>query len=71
MRLDPNCGEEEAGCQVDLKVQYRDVFPQADYEILEDTADGLTEDQLSGLQIELECQLKNEIESSYDIITAL
>ena len=55
MRLDPNCGEEEAGCQVDLKVQYRDIFPQADYEILEDTADGLTEDQLSGLQMELEC----------------
>ena len=55
VRLDPNCGEEEAGCQVDLKVQYRDVFPQADYEILEDTADGLTEDQLSGLQMELEC----------------
>ena len=69
--LVPNCGDEEAGCQVDLMVRYREEFPEADYEILEETAEGLSDDQLSGLQMELECLVKDHIESSYDIITAL
>ena len=43
-RLIPNCGDEEAGCQIDLIVNYRDEFPQADYKLLEESADGLNED---------------------------
>ena len=71
MKLVPNCGEEEAGCSIGLRVQYKEEYPEADYEILEATADGLSGEHMAGLQEELECLLGSEVESVYDVITGL
>ena len=71
LKLVPNCGEEEPGCSIELRVQYREEYPDADYDLVEDTADGLTAEQLAGLQGELECLLGGEVESAYDVITGL
>ena len=71
VKLVPNCGQEEAGCSVELRVQYKEEYPDADYEILEATADGLSEEHKAGLQEELECLLGREVESVYDVITGL
>ena len=59
------------GCSVELNVKYKEEYPDADYEILGETADGLTEEHMTGLQNELECLLNTEVESVYDVITGL
>ena len=72
LKLLPNCGDEEAGSSIELRVQYKEEYPDADYTLLEHTADGLTEEQLAGVQSELECLLQaSGIESVYDVITGL
>ena len=71
VKLVPNCGEEEAGCSVGLRVSYKEDYPEADYEIMEDTADGLTEEHVAGLQGELACLLGSEVESVYEVVTGL
>ena len=71
LKLVPNCGEEEAGCSIELRVRYKEEYPDAEYEIVEDTADGLTEEHIVGIHRELESLLGDEVESVYDIITGL
>ena len=54
VRIAPNCGMELAGCFIELVMTYLDVdSTEMYYEILPDSAEGLTHAQLDDLQYEI------------------
>ena len=54
--IEPNCGMDLSGCNIEIQMTYMDLDSQENirYEILEQTAVGLTDEQVSSLQLELE-----------------
>ena len=54
----PHCGMEIAGCSVELEMTYMDLdTTEMRFEVLHDRAEGLSDEQLEGLQDEIsQCQ---------------
>ena len=72
VRIDPYCGMELAGCFIELEITYLEVdSTEMIYEILPDSAEGLTDEQLDDLQYELSQNMIEGMSSSIEIISAV
>jgi len=71
VRLMPHCGMETAGCFVELVMSYLDTdSTEMAYEVLLETAVGLTNEQLEKLQDAI-AVLREEKQSNSDVVTEI